>query len=154
LATAVRPLADLQRGGLADTHIAMLSDLSRPCVRAFSDVPEGGSPSSLSLYGLIARFVSSLGSTGDGLVWRYSINAPPPVKADEHPSDARLSNLLFGMQRAILTASGHLLGRETQAAVVPSVDVVIDAGTSTLLEEIHAHADWVITIDRFFGIDY
>jgi len=148
----------LQREGMPDAHIAVLSDVSRSSIRAYPELAEEAGSGSISLYGLIVRFVSSLHAGKDGPTWRYHINVPPlgktPSKADEHPEEARLGSTLIGLHRAVLAASGCLLSPGAAAPAFPCLEVTIDSGTIDLLEEVHTHADWVVTVDRFFGIDY
>ena len=58
LATSVLPLRHATQNGLRSAHVAVVSDLSRPSVRAVPDAVPEGQPGSVSLHGLIARFSS------------------------------------------------------------------------------------------------
>jgi hypothetical protein len=51
-----------------------------------------------------------------------------------------------------LATVGHLLGGQANAR--PAIEVTIDAHHRSLLERLHSNSNWVITLDRFFALDY
>ncbi|MBX5455775.1 MAG: ATP-binding protein [Thermogemmatispora sp.] len=137
-----------------EAHLAIISDLMRPRVIA---VPTQGTHSlsselsSFSLYGLLARFISQFSQENDSLLWRYQINTfgskPLP-----HPQGPRYSETLVNLHTALLKAGGYLLSgkEETQLAL----QVALTADRRALLDKLHQRTNWVITLDRFFTLDY
>lgn len=115
--------------------------------------PDGG-PGSLSLYGLVARFIGSFEVGTDDVRWRYRLTTASPVKPDAHPAGQRFSDGLIEVQAAILRAAGQLLAPGAGEAIVPGLEVRLDRERVALLEHLHANTDWVVTADRFFGVDY
>ena len=52
----------------------------------------------------------------------------------------------------MLNAGGYLLGGAAQSR--PVLEVHLEAKRRNLLERLHASTNWVITLDRFFTLDY
>ncbi|WP_052888956.1 ATP-binding protein [Thermogemmatispora carboxidivorans] len=156
ISTTARPLRLLQEGKQEppEAHLAIVSDLMRPRVVATS-TPGASSPSStvssFSLYGLLARFISQFSQENGTLLWHYQVNTfggrPLP-----HPEGPRYSETLVNLHTALLKAGGYLLsGRaETQ----PTLEVALTDERRALLEKLHQRTNWVITLDRFFTLDY
>nr|BBH95966.1 hypothetical protein KTA_41650 [Thermogemmatispora argillosa] len=156
LATTARPLRLLQEEEQEppEAHLAIVSDLMRPHLVA---VPIRGTLSlnsemgSFSLYGLLARFVPQFNQENATLLWRYQINTfggrPLP-----HPEGPRYSETLINLHTALLKAGGYLLsGREETQ---PALQVALTSERRALLEKLHQRTNWVITLDRFFTLDY
>ncbi len=144
LSTTLRQIPDDQTTPvLEDAHIAIGTDLTRPRVVA---VPKSGplSPtmSSFAFDGLVCRFMLSFASGQDGLSWRYYIVSPEAAKKDE----------LTALHTALLHAGGRWL--KPAEASIPALDVAMDSVHQRLLERMHEKATWVVTLDRFFVLDY
>lgn len=153
LVTAVRQLDSLEASGPAPAHVALVSDVSSPRIQLGEEESEG-SASSLSLYGLVARFLGSFSSDGEAIDWQYRIAAPPQTRLEQHPVAPRYGETLIDLQRALLRAQAQLQAPSRDAPMVPALQVSLSPDWARRLERLHEAADWVITLDRFFGIDY
>jgi len=155
LSTTVRTLDDLEAdAGRRDVNLAVVTDFTLPeVVSAPADDDAGAG--SLTLYGLLARFVTSFANTGERLQWRHRLLATPDACIAPHPAGGRTSDryseTLIGAHAATLRASGDLLG---QPGAVPALQVELTRHAQVLVERLHRNADWVVTVDRFFGMEY
>ncbi len=139
LSTTLRQLSDQQSTCLEDAHIAIGTDLTRPQSVA---IPAERRPmSSFSCKGLLSRFLLSFSRDEDGLRWRYQIVPEESTKDD-----------LVKLHTALLRAGGYLL--QGEAGYIPALEIAVDTAQQHLLEQMHQQANWVITLDRFFVLDY
>jgi DNA phosphorothioation-dependent restriction protein DptH len=155
LATTVRPISQLARRA-PEAHLALVTDLTRPSITVGSQLfnsPESRAEiSSFSLYGLITRFIPQFRIDERGLLWNYHI-IPEGIKRPEpHPVSPRYSESLLDLHQSVLDAQGYLLKERNDAC--PMLEVRIEQERSTLLEHLHSNTNWVITLDRFFALDY
>ncbi|RAQ94730.1 ATP-binding protein [Thermogemmatispora tikiterensis] len=158
LATTARPFRLLQEEEKEppEAHLAIVSDFMRPSVVA---VPMQGAPSlnsevsSFSLYGLLARFVPQFqfSQENDTLLWRYQINSLGS-RFLPHPQGPRYSETLVNLHIALLKAGGSLLSGKEEAQ--PALQVALTSERRALLDKLHQRTNWVITLDRFFTLDY
>lgn len=162
LSVTNRPLSDLQTGHSAEAHLTLVSDLSTPVIQLSPLDIDDDQSTSLSLYGLIARMIGQFSSSDGVARWRYRIATTRPTQADSHPAGERYSNALIMLQRVHLQANGELVRARfpsapvpsTTVPLMPSLDVELSSANQTILENVHAHSDWVVTNDRFFSVDY
>ncbi len=154
LTTTARIMSQLEKSAPPEAHIAVVTDFTRPAIFASSpalDTTESGT-SSFSLYGLINRFVSQFSSDSQGLRWRHRIITEGVRKPEPHPAGPRYSETLIELQTTLLHAGGYLLGGPAGAR--PVLEVQLEAKRRELLERLHVNTNWVITLDRFFTLDY
>ncbi|MDQ3540144.1 MAG: hypothetical protein M3440_05600, partial [Chloroflexota bacterium] len=135
-----------------DAHVAMVTDLCQPEVHTR---PRGtdGPATSLALHGLIARFLSDVSIEGAGVRWDYRI-ATTTDGAGDHPAGGELGTGMVTLQSALYDAWGRSLLPGSTVAVEPVLRVSLQERQIDLLETLHDNADWVLTIDRFFGVEY
>jgi hypothetical protein len=153
LSTTLRPMQHLtQNGSLPDAHLAIITDLTRPDVVAVAPASGGSEASSFSLYGLMNRFIPQFVVDPTGFFWRYRIIPEAPVRPEPHPAGAKYSDTLFDLHTALLQAGGRVLNEHDQFH--PALEVMLRRDEQDLLEYLHASADWIITMDRFFVLDY
>lgn len=155
LATTVRPLSQLERRA-PEAHLALVTDLTRPSItvgsQTFNSPETRAEISSFSLYGLITRFIPQFRTDERGLLWNYHI-IPEGIKRPEpHPVSPRYSESLLDLHQSVLDAQGYLLEGRNDAC--PMLEVRIEQERSALLEHLHTSTNWVITLDRFFALDY
>lgn len=153
LSSTVHPLVDIDEGSLADAHLAVISDSSRPAITLLPDTVPEGQAGSFSLYGLLTRFVSSFEADESQACWNHRICAVIADKPEPHPAGARFSDVLTEAHRAYLRGIGRLIDSETRNDV-PALRVTIDRSLMAVLEHVHECSDWVITVDRFLGVEY
>ena len=151
LDTTVRPMATLDTVEPPDAHLAVIADFTQPRVVALPNVTtDDAQASSLSLYGLVARFVPRFLASPDDLRWQYRIHAQG--RTEPHPAGPRYSETLADLHATALRAGGYVVADGPGA--LPSLEVVLGARQRRLLDALHARTDWVVTLDRFFGLDY
>jgi len=152
LATIVLPMSQLEKQAPPEAHLAVVADLTRPSVVYRSAAHDAKTVSSgNALYGLITRFVSNFAADEKGLRWLHRI-VPEAVKKAEHPAGARYTETLTDLHDVFLEACGYLATQFRDMR--PMLEVRLDAERRDLLERLHTNTNWVITLDRFFTLDY
>ena len=153
LSTTLRTTKQLKDDELADAHIAVISDVTQPRLSLSSDRSGERENRSFTLYGLICRFVPSLKrDTTTGLVWRYQILTERLKPSEAHPVKGQYSDMLINLHALLLKSGAYLLGGESES--LPALEVHLDEAQRRLLERIHQNSNWVVTLDRFFALDY
>ncbi len=154
LAMTARAMSQLEDTTLPEAHIAVVTDFTRPTIVASSPLSDmaGSDTGSFSLYGLINRFVSQFTSDSQGLLWRHRIVTEGVRKPEPHPAGPKYSETLMELHTTLLDAGGYLLGGPAETR--PMLEVRLEAKRRDLLERLHANTNWVITLDRFFTLDY
>ncbi len=154
LTTTSRTMSQLQHSSPPEGHIAVVTDFTRPSVVALPLAVDAAASntSSFSLYGLLNRFVSQFTVDGDGLLWRHRIVTEGIRKPEPHPAGPRYSETLIDLHTSLLEANGYLLS--DTVGMRPVLEVRLGADRQRLLERLHTKTNWVITLDRFFTLDY
>ena len=139
---------------LPEAHIAVVTNFTRPEIVSSSLQirDENETTSSFSLYGLLNRFVSQFTIDNDGLLWRHSIVTEGIRKPEPHPAGPRYTETCLELHASLLYAGGYLLGGPTNTK--PVLQVRLDPQKRDLLEQLHTNTNWVVTLDRFFTLDY
>ena len=139
---------------LPEAHIAVVTNFTRPEIVSSSPQTqvENETTSSFSLYGLLNRFVSQFTIDNEGLLWRHSIVTEGIRKPEPHPAGPRYTETCLELHASLLYAGGYLLGGPTNTK--PVLQVRLDAQKRDLLEQLHTNTNWVVTLDRFFTLDY
>ncbi len=155
LSTTVRPISQLGKKA-PEAHLAVVTDLTQPSVVVSSLAQSGiemrAEMSSFSLYGLITHFISQFTTDDQGLLWYHRIVPEGVKKPEVHPVSPRYSETLVELHQSLLDAEGYLASKRNN--VYPMLEVRIEKERSTLLEHLHSNTNWVITMDRFFALDY
>ncbi len=155
LTVTTRALSQLdeQKPLLPEAHIAVVTNFTQPrIVSSLSQAEGNDTTGSFSLYGLINRFVSQFTIDNDGLLWRHSIVTEGIRKPEPHPAGPRYTETCLELHASLLDAGGYLLGGP--AKTKPVLEVHLDAKKRDLLERLHTNTNWVVTLDRFFTLDY
>lgn len=152
--TAVVPVGVLGTSVDRPAHLAIVSDLSEPEMKTAREERETDAPGSLSLHGLIARWASQFRADDHGISWRYTIVTASPARLDSHPANAGYTETLVEVQTAILRATGRTMNPRADEVRVPILDVRVRPERQALLERLHADTDWVVTLDRFWGVEF
>ena len=87
-----------------------------------------------------------------GLLWRHRIVTEGIRKPEPHPAGPKYSETLIELQTTLLHAGGYLLGGCAGTGLCSKC--VLKQSDVNLLERLHANTNWVITLDRFFTLDY
>ncbi len=88
----------------------------------------------------------------EGVRWQYSIAGEATTRPDPHPAAQRYGETVVELQQALLRAGGRLTGGGT--GWVPALEVGMTTAQRRMLEQLHERSNWVITLDRFFPLDY
>jgi DNA phosphorothioation-dependent restriction protein DptH len=153
LAVTLRDAGALRGDTLDDAHVVVVTDYTRPsvCVVPPVELP-ATTAGSFSLYGLITRFVSTLAATDSALLWRYHVVTGAGGRADVHPTGPRYGETLHELHGTFLDAVGRVLSPAGSGR--PALEIRLDDSRRRLLDALHRHASWVITLDRFLALDY
>lgn len=152
LSTVVHPMSQLEEQSPPEAHLAVVADLTLPSVQYHSFAQDAKTVSSgNALYGLITRFVSSFEADDKGLRWLHRI-VPETARKADHPAGARYAETLTDLHDVYLEACGYL--PEQLHDMRPMLQVRLDTARRDLLERLHTRTNWVITLDRFFTLDY
>ena len=151
IASATTSLDILLNDKTDAAHLAIISDLARPHIMLIpSDTPNSG-VHSLSVYGLIVRLIPSFAPQEMRLRWVNSVGLPDTLPQD-HPAAPRYGKTLLDLYRATQRAIGSVIANDPTKW--PAVAYIVDQQQEKIIRQAHAHADWVITADRFFALDY
>jgi len=155
LSVSVCGLSKLEDEPPRDAHVAIVSDLTRPSVVVAEPADTAREAAcSFALHGLIARFVSRFEAGAEGVRWLHSLATEAgATRVEPHPAGPRYSDALVDLHTALLRAVGRAI-RPDVAEARPGLEVRLDHDSRRRLEQLHARSDWVVTIDRFFGLDY
>ncbi len=153
LSTSVRPLSRLENTKiLPEAHISIITDFTRPALISLPQSETVSDENSFSLYGLMTRFLSRFSVDGNDFLWHYTIATDGLKKPEVHPVLARYSDTLLELHQSMLSAGGYLSTQRTDTQ--PVLEVRLQEQQRTLLDRLHAATNWVITLDRFFTLDY
>lgn len=133
------------------THLAIASDMIQPQLTPLEVAGAEALGSSFSLYGLVCRPIPQFAPQGQRLFWKYHL-AGDGVRSDLHPVDKSFTETLVNIQIAIARAASPLYGGNAGGRL--GLRVELDPYRQQLLEKLHAHSTWVVTIDRYFALDY
>jgi len=151
ISSTIQPVSALATHGPSDAHLAIVADFTQPSLTTAASKSTSDIVSSFSLYGLITRFIPEFSVTGDVLHWRYRI-ASGSVRSDPHPAGPRFAETLIDLQQSLLSAGRVILNGAD--GTMPVVEVQLDDRRRQMIEMLHARTNWVITLDRFFALDY
>ncbi len=153
LTTVSHGMHELALNALPEAHIAVVTDYTHPTMIAtrVQDEEERNELGSFALYGLINRFIATFSVRDEQLIWRHQI-VTGVKKPDPHPAGSQYSKTLIDLHTAVLNASGYLLAGEK--GMRPVLEVHLEREKRLLLERLHEKTNWVVTLDRFFTLDY
>ncbi|NJM05280.1 DUF87 domain-containing protein [Candidatus Gracilibacteria bacterium] len=151
IASAIVPLQKLLTDDADDVHLAIVSDLVSPGIVPVATATQIGGTHSLSVYGLVVRFISSYVPSNGKPRWVSAI-ALPEAYTHEHPSAPRYSNTLLDLYRVMQRVAGAVLTHDPEHW--PAVAYELEQQEEQHIHQVHASADWVVTADRFFALDY
>ncbi|GHO82266.1 ATP-binding protein [Dictyobacter formicarum] len=152
ITTTSRKMEQLGKS-IPEAHIAVVTDITRPAMRTFQASDQNtATTTSFSLYGLVVRFVSRFSVAQDALRWQHRVVTEGVRKPETHPAGIRYSELLIELQTAMLDAGGCVLSNTISTH--PALEVTLGSEQRQLLERLHESTNWVVTLDRFFTLDY
>ena len=106
------------------------------------------------MFGLLTRFQNQFHSREDGAEWTRKVAFGGPGTVERHPTDRKLSDLLLTMQDSVLRLSARVWDVGADANTVPGLRLTVGPDAQKVVNLLHQQADWVLTIDRNFGVEY
>lgn len=147
---AIRPLRSDDQSPARDTNVTLLIDQLRP--RVLTALPDSDEDS-VSFYGLITRMIPRFISSDALTEWSYRIGLPAEASRERHPTSSAYTSDLVDTHREILRAVAEVVGgANTQG--LPEIHASLDHDQRARIDRLHGRSDWVVTLDRFFGVEY
>ncbi|WP_164689339.1 ATP-binding protein [Herpetosiphon llansteffanensis] len=134
-----------------ETHLAILGDLTEIAWECQEAQLLVAGMHSVSVFGLVMRFLSLFTPQDGQLKWNEFIVIPDTI-AGEHPAGPRYSKTLLDGYRAMLQVQGVILKQDPNA--YPVLTYTLNSTQQQLIKRVHELSHWVITADRFFALDY
>ncbi|MGH8542623.1 MAG: helicase HerA domain-containing protein [Gammaproteobacteria bacterium] len=147
---ALRPLSrgHLPPGG--DVNVTLALDQLAPHVELVSDPQKADSS---SFYGLFMRFLPRFRASEGEVVWEHRLSLPQEIARERHPVVGTFTNELIDNQRSFLSSVGRLIAGDGVGGD-PAVTVRLTSEDVVRIDAVHHVSDWVITLDRFLGVEY
>ncbi len=153
LRTVLRSLKTLEEMETPpEAHVTVIADYTRPRVVTSDLSPNATSAGSMAVHGLVTRFVPWMMADAETLRWRHAIVPVAAGRPEPHPAGPRYGDVLVDLHESILNAAGRCLGGAPGQQ--PALEVTLEDDRRQLLHRLHTHSSWVITLDRFFAIEF
>lgn len=150
-ALAIRPMKEVERIPGGEVNIAVVTDQLMPRVEAIKDIT---AEDSISLYGLLVRLLPRFESSEGGARWKHILNLPENAPRERHPVFGPYTNDLVDTQRVYLEGVVRLIAPTRASGSMPGLQVELSPEDRLRLDGVHHLSDWVITLDRFFGVEF
>lgn len=113
--------------------------------------PAGQSAGSFSLNNLLAEYRTTFDLKGDMATWSRKII---PNQNNEVREDENSACLIYEIVDRMLRLSACFFNWGNALDEVPAVQLELSAVDKYIINHVHENSDWVLTIDRNFGIEY
>jgi DNA phosphorothioation-dependent restriction protein DptH len=147
---ALRPLTGSLELPSGDTNLTVAIDSLSPEIR---NMPQFDVEDSASFYGLLPRFLPQFSATEAGGHWQHHISFPEDATRERHPVTGPYTDELVDTHRGILRCIAHLAPGGNQD-LHPGIVVEFSPEDRIRVDKAHYRSDWVITLDRFFGVEF
>jgi len=147
----IRSMADSASPPGGDVNLTVAVDHLTPTLGL---VPTDPVEDSSSFYGLLVRLLPDFSAGPDGAKWTHRLNFPPDASRQKHPVIGAYTNELADTHVATLRCLAALLDQSGATDKVPAIVAELAPDDRDRLNRIHSISDWVITLDRFFGVEY
>ena len=149
LSVAVRPLSEFKSASSQHAaHITLLFDAFGG--ERFGTAP-GDDASPLPVHGLLQDMTVTYVEDEDMVSWHKQ---PRHGRAYPLPGAEELSDLLSSLPVTISRAAAVVTTGEAGTGQVPRISLTLEVDDRTLLHQAHRSSDWVITVDRTFGVEF
>jgi hypothetical protein len=113
--------------------------------------PLGKEIGSFSLHNLLAEYRASFDIKGDSATWSRKILPNQNQEIRENEQGARF---IFEIVDNSLRLSSCFYNWSNSQNEVPAVQLELSSVDKYIISHIHENSDWVLTVDRNFGIEY
>ena len=133
---------------LREAHITVIIDRfsTRVLMR-----PTGAGQGSFSLHNLIAEYRADFDIKGEAATWSRKVI---PNQNRELVSGDTCAEAIFKTADSILRTSACFYDWGDSTDKVPAIQLELSDTDKHIISKIHECSDWVLTIDRNFGIEY
>ncbi|MGV8080003.1 MAG: ATP-binding protein [Syntrophales bacterium] len=139
---------DWPSSSINESHLSMVID--RFATKVLTR-PIGQGVGSFSLYNLLAEYRTTFDLKGDMATWSRKIIAN---QNSEIRDTENLAGLIFAISDRMLRLSSCFFNWGKTLNEVPAVQLELSAVDKYIINHVHENSDWVLTIDRNFGIEY
>ena len=147
---ALRQESEADRIPGGDVNVSLIMDRLQPKIEAFGEENVGDS---CSLHGLLFRMLPRFTQDSTGARWQHRLYLPEDSPNARHPAYRTKTSPAVELQRTYLNAMGRVL-ESKEGVTAPAVSVELTTGEHRRLDAIHDLSDWVVTLDRFFGVEF
>jgi len=140
--------SDWPNNSVNEGHLTMVID--RFATKVLTR-PIGQSVGSFSLHNLLAEYRSAFDLKGDMATWSRKViaNQNREVRSSEN-----WSQKVYEISDRMLRLSSCFFNWGKTLTEVPAVQLELSAVDKYIINHVHENSDWVLTIDRNFGIEY
>ena len=140
--------ADWKNTELREAHITVLIDRFSTKVLMR---PTGGAQGSFCLYNLIAEYRADFDIKGESATWSRKVI--PNQNRDIEDGDTCAEGI-FKTDDSLLRTSACFYDWGNSTEKVPAIQLELSDTDKQIISKIHECSDWVLTIDRNFGVEY
>lgn len=133
---------------LREAHITVLIDRFSTKVLMR---PPGSGQGSFCLHNLIAEYRADFDIKGESATWSRKVI---PNQNHELLEGDTCAESIFGADDALLRTSACFYDWGNSLEKVPAIQLELSETDKHIISKIHECSDWVLTIDRNFGIEY
>lgn len=140
--------ADWKNTELREAHITVLIDRFSTKVLMR---PTGGAQGSFCLHNLIAEYRADFDIKGESATWSRKVI---PNQNRELADADTCAEGIFKTDDSLLRTSACFYDWGNSIEKVPAIQLELSDTDKQIISKIHECSDWVLTIDRNFGIEY
>ncbi|MFH0849010.1 MAG: hypothetical protein V1857_05865, partial [archaeon] len=133
---------------IRESHITILIDRFSTKVLMR---PVGSALGSFCLHNLIAEYRADFDIKGESATWSRKVI---PNQNRELTKDDNCARSMYKVDDALLHLSACFFDWGNSLEKVPTIQLELSDTDKHILSRIHEYSDWVITMDRNFGIEY
>ncbi len=146
---SLRAIEDAKTIPGGDVNLSMIFDMLTPTITATGGNTDGDSA---TFYALLMRMKPEFYAQEGQVRWRHRFHIAESAQVAKHPVVSAYSTILIDLHRAYLVAISRLLGGNGDC--LPAIEVTLDEEQRAYVDVVHQQSDWVITLDRFFDVEF
>jgi hypothetical protein len=139
---------DWQEKKVREAHITVLID--RFSTKVLTR-PVGLAIGSFCLHNLVAEYRSDFDIKGESATWSRKVIAN---KNKELSDDDHCAEYIYKASNSLLRINSCFYDWGNSLDKVPAIQLELSDVDKQIISKIHEYSDWVLTIDRNFGIEY
>ncbi|GAG36718.1 unnamed protein product, partial [marine sediment metagenome] len=131
-----------------EAHITFLFDAFPVSVNTAEPIEDRRSN---YLFGILYEYINYFSSQDGNIFWKRQISPKKGIDIDDSsPVHEIMTNLywLYSKYSGVISSDGIQTGQ------VPTIYLSLGSTEKNLISQVHQSSDWVLTIDRNFGLEY